>query len=76
MSCWRSYCAVGVPADAVGGTVVAFIPAVVGVSAGPFEHAVVGSPAVTGSPAVDGVPTVASVPADPGVPILAGGFME
>jgi hypothetical protein len=64
MSCWRSYCAVGVPADAVGGTVVAFIPAVVGVSAGPFEHAVAG------------VPDVASFPADPGVPILAGDFVE
>jgi hypothetical protein len=47
---------------------------VVGVSAVPFEHAVVGGPAFTGFSAVDGVLAVASIPADPGVPILAGGF--
>jgi hypothetical protein len=60
----------------VGGPVVAFIPAVVGVFAISFEHAVAGGPAVTGFPAVGGVLAVASFPADPGVPILAGGFVE
>ncbi len=64
----RPYC--------TAGTVVAFIPAVVGVSAVPFQHAVASGPAVTGFPAVNGVLAVASFPADPGVPILAGGFVE
>ena len=58
----------------VGGPVVAFIPAVVGVTIVPFEDAVADGLAVTCFPAVDGVFAVASFPEDPGVPILAGGF--
>jgi hypothetical protein len=47
---------------------------VVGISAVPVEHAVVGGTDITGFRAVDSVLAVASVPADPGVPILAGCF--
>ncbi len=66
------------PPPVAGLSAIADIPGVtkdvVGISAVPAEHAVVGGPAITGFPAVDSVLAVASVPADPGVPILAGGF--
>jgi hypothetical protein len=64
LSCWRLYCAVGVPAVLVLLLARLYY----------FGHAVAGGPAVTGFHAVEGVLAVASVPADPGVLILAGGF--